>query len=97
MSESCSWWRKATRYSTARLTGSQIRTILRHLEIAGEHCRELTDQAMRELRLSDPISLLIAYFNFCPRHMGLRIMPAMASGVTDQIWRLSDQLVGSAA
>jgi hypothetical protein len=79
------------------LTGSQIRTILGHLEVAGGHCRELTDQAMRELRLGDPISLLIAYFNFCPLPVGLRITPAMASGVTDQIWRLSDQLVGSAA
>jgi transposase-like protein len=29
--------------STARLTGSQIRTILSHLVSAEEHCRELMD------------------------------------------------------
>jgi IS1 family transposase len=37
--------------STARLTGSQIRTILRQLLDAGEHCRELMDHAMRNLSL----------------------------------------------
>jgi IS1 family transposase len=38
--------------STARLTGSQIRTILSHLVSAGEHCRELMDHSMRNLSLS---------------------------------------------
>ena len=37
--------------STARSTGSQIRTILSHLVNAGEHCCQLMDQTMRNLSL----------------------------------------------
>jgi IS1 family transposase len=37
--------------STARLTGSRIRTILSHLVSADEHCRELMDLFMRNLQL----------------------------------------------
>lgn len=38
--------------STSRLTGSTIRTILRQLTIAGERCREVMDENMRNLKLN---------------------------------------------
>jgi hypothetical protein len=38
--------------SISRLTGSQIRTVLRQLEWAGAHCRGLLDRKLVKLRLS---------------------------------------------
>src|SRR3712207_2760205 len=37
--------------STARLVGSEIRTVLRHLLIAGDTCRAFLDQTQRRLSL----------------------------------------------
>jgi IS1 family transposase len=43
------------------------------------------------------INLHVAYYNFWRRHTTLRITPAMAAGVTDRLWNLSDLLEGGAA
>ena len=36
------------------------------------------------------ISLHFMYYNFCRIHQTLRITPAMAAGVTDHVWEISD-------
>ena len=36
------------------------------------------------------ISLHFMYYNFCRIHQTLRITPAMAAGVTDRVWDISD-------
>lgn len=38
--------------SISRLMNTQIRTVLRHLNIAGEHCRKLMNEKMRNLKLN---------------------------------------------
>ena len=52
--------------------------------------------------LAPPLSLLavaillpalvlhFAYYNFCRIHQTLRVTPAMAAGVADRVWSLSD-------
>jgi IS1 family transposase len=39
------------------------------------------------------LALFFCYYNFCRIHQTLRVTPAMAAGVTDRLWELSD-LVG---
>jgi len=36
------------------------------------------------------ISLRFMHYNFCRIHQTLRITPAMAAGVTDRLWSVSD-------
>jgi len=38
------------------------------------------------------IALHFAYYNFCRIHKTLRVNPAMAAGVTDRLWEVSDLL-----
>ncbi len=38
--------------------------------------------------------LYFARYNFCRVHPGLRVTPAMESGVTDHIWNLAELLKG---
>jgi IS1 family transposase len=40
------------------------------------------------------LALWLAYYNFCRIHGSLRITPAMAAGVTDRVWELTD-LIGA--
>jgi len=39
------------------------------------------------------IMLWFAFFNFCRIHQTLRVTPAMAAGITDHVWDLSELLV----
>ena len=36
------------------------------------------------------ISLSFMFYNYCKIHKSLRITPAMASGITDHVWGLTD-------
>jgi hypothetical protein len=38
------------------------------------------------------VCLHVAHYNFCRRHRTLRMTPAMATGVTDEMWSL-DRLI----
>jgi IS1 family transposase len=40
--------------------------------------------------LAAATALHMAHYNFCRRHGSLRVTPAMAAGVTDRLWSLSD-------
>ncbi len=40
--------------------------------------------------LAAAVALHVAHYNFCRRHSSLRITPAMAAGVTNTLWSLSD-------
>ena len=39
------------------------------------------------------VALFMAYYNFCRIHGSLRVTPAMAAGITDRVWELSE-LIG---
>lgn len=41
------------------------------------------------------LCLHFAYYNFCKIHRSLRVTPAMAAGITDRVWDLSELLLGS--
>ncbi len=36
------------------------------------------------------VVLFLAYYNFCRIHGSLRVTPAMAAGITDRVWELSE-------
>jgi hypothetical protein len=36
------------------------------------------------------LALFFCYYNFCRIHQTLRVTPAMAAGITDRLWELSD-------
>ena len=36
------------------------------------------------------VALHFMYYNFCRIHQTLRVTPAMAAGVTNQLWEISD-------
>jgi hypothetical protein len=38
------------------------------------------------------LCLHFAYYNFCKIHRSLRVTPAMAAGITDRVWDLSELL-----
>ncbi len=40
--------------------------------------------------LKAAVALHFTWYNFCRRHMTLRITPAMAAGITDHIWSLEE-------
>lgn len=40
--------------------------------------------------LSFAVALHFMYYNFCRIHQSLRVTPAMASGVTNRVWEISD-------
>lgn len=39
---------------------------------------------------ANAVSLHFMYYNFCRIHSKLRMTPAMAAGVTDRLWEVSD-------
>lgn len=47
----------------------------------------------RLANLKTALALHFAYYNSCRIHQSLRMTPAMAAGVTDRIWNLSELLV----
>lgn len=38
------------------------------------------------------LALYFAFYNFCRVHKTLRVTPAMAAGITDHVWELSELL-----
>jgi hypothetical protein len=40
--------------------------------------------------LAAAVSMHFAYYNFCRRHITLRVTPSMAAGVTGTLWSLED-------
>jgi len=40
------------------------------------------------------VAVFIAYYNFCRIHSSLRVTPAMAAGITDRVWELSELIAG---
>lgn len=40
------------------------------------------------------VALYICYYNFCWIHSSLRVTPAMAAGVTNRVWELSELMGG---
>jgi IS1 family transposase len=53
----------------------------------------LTNAFSKKLaNLKAALALHFAYYNFCRIHRTLRVTPAMAAGVTDRVWGLSDLL-----
>lgn len=38
------------------------------------------------------LALFFFYYNFCRIHKSLRVTPAMAAGITDRVWELSDMV-----
>lgn len=38
------------------------------------------------------VALWFTFYNFCRIHKSLRMTPAMAAGVTDRVWDISDLL-----
>ncbi len=51
----------------------------------------LTNAHSKKLENHDPvIALHFFYYNFCNIHQNLRCTPAVAAGVTNKLWELSD-------
>ncbi len=42
--------------------------------------------------LAAAVALHVAHYNFCRVHKTLRTTPAMAAGLTDELWNLDDSL-----
>ena len=41
-------------------------------------------------RLSTNVNIHFLHYNFCRIHSTIRITPAMAAGLTDHVWELSE-------
>jgi hypothetical protein len=53
----------------------------------------LTNAFSKKLEnLKAAVALYFAYYNFVRVHSSLRITPAMAAGVTNKVWNISDLL-----
>ena len=53
----------------------------------------LTNAFSKKLRnLKAAVALHFAYYNFYRVHQSLKVTPAMAAGITDEVWEL-DQLL----
>ena len=53
----------------------------------------LTDAFSRKVEnFRAAVSLHFAYYNFVRQHSAIRTSPAMAAGVTDRLWSMSDLL-----
>ncbi len=54
----------------------------------------LTNAFSKSLRnLKDALTLHFAHYNFVRIHGSLRVAPAMAAGIADHVWSLTDLLV----
>jgi hypothetical protein len=43
--------------------------------------------------LKHAVALFVAHFNFCRVHSAHKKTPAMAAGLTDRVWQISDLLI----
>jgi IS1 family transposase len=46
----------------------------------------------KQENLAAAVALHVAYYNFCRIHSTTRVTPAMAAGITDHVWELSELL-----
>lgn len=51
----------------------------------------------KRIYLEAAVALFMAHYNFCRVHQTLRVTPAMAAGLTDRVWSVSDLLTATAA
>jgi hypothetical protein len=42
--------------------------------------------------LKAAVALYVAWYNFCPVHLTLRVTPAMEAGLTDHVWSVQELL-----
>ena len=50
----------------------------------------LTNAFSKKVENHAAIALHFMYYNFCRIHQTLRVTPAMAAGVTGELWEISD-------
>jgi hypothetical protein len=61
------------------------------MRMAMRRFTRLTNAFSKKLdNLKAAVALHFAYYNFCRVHTSLRVTPAMAAGVTDRVWELSE-------
>ena len=61
------------------------------MRMAMRRFTRLTNAFSKKLdNLKAAVALHFAYYNFCRAHTSLRVTPAMAAGVTDRVWELSE-------
>lgn len=90
--------------STCRLMNTNIPSVLRQLEWAGEHCEALLNDRLQGLNcrhlecerkienLEAAVNLHMAYYNFCWRPGTMRYTPAEAAGLTGYCWTFDELL-----
>ncbi|WP_347989821.1 IS1 family transposase [Methylomonas sp. AM2-LC] len=95
-----------TRYSPAECTGIEKRRIegnpdFYYVSTSYVERQNLTMRMRRFTRLTNTfskklenhmhaLSLYFMFYNYCKIHKSLRITPAMAAGLTDHVWELTD-------
>jgi IS1 family transposase len=77
----------ATRHISTSYVERQNLTMRMHMR----RFARLTNAFSKKLEMhAHNVALHFAYYNFCKIHQTLRITPAMASGISDHAWELSD-------
>ena len=75
------------RYSPAQCIGAQNLT----MRMSMRRFTRLTNGFLKKVENhAYAVSLFVMYYNFCRIHQTLRVTPAMAAGVTDHVWDISD-------
>jgi len=65
------------------------------MRMAMRRFTRLTNAFSKKLANQTACALHFAHYNFCRVHSSLRVTPAMAAGLTTEIWRLRSLLVQS--
>jgi hypothetical protein len=61
--------------------------------VSFERFTRLTNGFSKKLEnLKAALALYFAWYNFCRIHSALRVTPAMAAGLTDNLWEIEDLL-----
>jgi len=71
----------------------RFRTRRAHLAIRMQNRRftRLTNAFSKKVEnLEHSVSITFVHYNFCRVHQTLRVTPAMAAGLTDHVWELSE-------
>ena len=76
---------------TARLCGEEKQTVLNILKLAGESCERILTKKIHNVKVP---ALHFAHYNLCRIHGSLRGTPAMAAGVADHVWSISELIGG---
>ena len=73
----------------ARISTSYIERQNLTLRMSMRRLTRLTNAFSKKLEnLKAATALHFAHYNFCPVHGSLRVTPAMAAGVVDQLWTM---------